>query len=238
MAIFDINTPVQPDPGAAEEIGTLAPETENQQPETTGSTEGFTSLPTGDPLGHGSGFPLKMALAIAVIAAVLAGAHLIGKPNLGLDFSAFLEVIHLRWPAPPAAPVPTAPVVAHQAKPGEKLPPVSAVFADDSNSLDPFFAALWQVGAGQIRPSARGVQLRRHSSPLRRLAHHSRPDHRRYPRTVAAAFWRRRTRLHTRRQALGLVRPSRCRDHRPRLEDAHRRRTDAPGNLRPRRRGL
>ncbi len=145
MAIFDINTPVQPDPGAAEEIGTLAPETENQQPETTGSTEGFTSLPTGDPLGHGSGFPLKMALAIAVIAAVLAGAHLIGKPNLGLDFSAFLEVIHLRWPAPPAAPVPTAPVVAHQAKPGEKLPPVSAVFADDSNSLDPFFAALWQL---------------------------------------------------------------------------------------------
>ena len=116
-------------------------------------------MPAGDPLGYGTGFPLKIALTIAVIAVVLAGARFVGIPNLGLDLSAFQEVVHLRWPAPPAAPVPTAPVVA-QSKPGQKPPPVSAVFADDSNALDPFFAALWkleQAKSGQIPAASSSV---------------------------------------------------------------------------------
>jgi lysophospholipase L1-like esterase len=162
MAIFDINTPVEPDPRAAEEIGALAPEAENEQPETTGSPEELVSLPAADPLGRGSGFPLKIALAIAVIATVLTGARLTGRPNLGLDVSAFQQVVHLRWPTPPVAPVPAAPLTPAIAlvKPGGKLPPVSAVFSDDSNSLDPFFAALWQleqVKSGQTPAASSSV---------------------------------------------------------------------------------
>jgi lysophospholipase L1-like esterase len=159
MAIFDINTPNQPDPGIAEENSTLARETASEQPEASVPSEEFSSSPAGDPLGYGTGFPLKIALTIAVIAVVLAGARLIGITNLGLDLSAFQDVLHLRWPAPPAAPVPTTPVVA-QSKPGQKPPPVSAVFADDSNALDPFFAALWkleQAKSGQIPAASSSV---------------------------------------------------------------------------------
>lgn len=113
------------------------------------------NLRTPDPLGRGTGFPLKMALAIAVIAISLAAARLIGIPNLGVDFAAFQDALHLHWPAPPGAAVPAVPVVA-QSKGNGKLPPVSAVFADDANSLDPFFAALWkleQAKSGQVDPA-------------------------------------------------------------------------------------
>jgi lysophospholipase L1-like esterase len=86
-------------------------------------------------------FPLKAALAIATVAVALAAWH--GKVNRagGLDPAIFAEAFHLRWPAPPP------PVAIHIVEPN--LPAPSPVFIDDANSLDPFFAALWNLEQGK-----------------------------------------------------------------------------------------
>jgi lysophospholipase L1-like esterase len=90
---------------------------------------------------------LKAALALVVIGASLAGWRVRVDHAKGLDPGIFAETFHLRWPHAPAPAVPkSAPL---QAKRNDKLPEVSPVFADDSNSLDPFFASLWKLEQGK-----------------------------------------------------------------------------------------
>ena len=62
----------------------------------------------------------------------------------GLDPHIFTETFRLRWPRPPAPPVPKEPPIQPQGNNG-KPQAISPVFVDDTNSLDPFFAALWQL---------------------------------------------------------------------------------------------
>jgi len=116
MAIFNLNDPELIEPGQGE-------------PE--------PSPPAGPR------FPFKPALTIVVFVAALVGWRLYVDHGKGLDPAIFWETFRLTWPHPPAPVVPKTPTV--QANANGKLPQVSAVFADDSNSLDPFFAALWNL---------------------------------------------------------------------------------------------
>ena len=61
--------------------------------------------------------------------------------------------------------------------------------------------------------------------PLRRFAHHGRPDHRRYPHAAADPLRRRRPRLLSARKALGVVRPQRREHLELRMADRTRHRT-------------
>ena len=61
----------------------------------------------------------------------------------GLDPAIFFETFRLRWPHPPTPPIPKAPPIQPQGD--EKPQAISPVFVDDTNSLDSFFAALWQI---------------------------------------------------------------------------------------------
>jgi lysophospholipase L1-like esterase len=99
--------------------------------------------PRPGPSGGGSGFPIKTALAILVLADALMGWRFHVDSGKGLDPAVFTETFQLRWPRPPAPPVPKAPTIQPQGN--EKPQVISPVFVDDSNSLDPFFAALWQL---------------------------------------------------------------------------------------------
>ena len=76
----------------------------------------------------------------ATVAACLAIWHFKFDRNAGLGPDIFAEAFHLRWPSPPPPPV-----LVQVPKPGVKLPPPSPVFIDNSNELDPFFAALWKL---------------------------------------------------------------------------------------------
>ena len=98
--------------------------------------------------GGGSRFPFKTALAILVLVGALAGWHWYVDHTKGLDPGIFAETFRLHWPQPPAPVVPKTPAI--QPRGNEKLPQVSAVFADDTNSLDPFFAALWILEQGKL----------------------------------------------------------------------------------------
>jgi lysophospholipase L1-like esterase len=91
----------------------------------------------------GSGFPIRTALAILVLADALMGWRLYVDRGKGLDPSVFAETFRLRLPQPPAPAVPKAPAI--QSQGNGKPQAISPVFVDDSNSLDPFFAALWQL---------------------------------------------------------------------------------------------
>jgi GDSL-like Lipase/Acylhydrolase family len=97
------------------------------------------------PASEGSRFPFKMALAMLVLVGALAGWREGVDHGKGLAPAIFAETFKLRWPQPPAPLVPTAPKIQRN----EKLPPISPVFADDTNSLDPFFAALWKLEQGK-----------------------------------------------------------------------------------------
>jgi len=91
--------------------------------------------------GDNSAFPFKPALAILVLASALAAWHWGVNNAQGLSPEIFAETFQLHQPHAPAAAVPKS--VQHAAS--GKLPPVSAVFVDDSRNLDPFFAALWNI---------------------------------------------------------------------------------------------
>jgi lysophospholipase L1-like esterase len=107
-----------------------------------------SSSPAGSPapgLGNsGSRFQLKTALAIAVTSAALALWHFKVDAGKGLDPSVLGDAFRLHWPVRPAPPVPAQPKID-----ASKLPPTRPVFVDDSNSLDPFFAQLWELEQGQ-----------------------------------------------------------------------------------------
>jgi len=99
------------------------------------------------PVGNGSRFPVKTALAILALVAALTGWRLRVDPGKGFAPSLIAETFQLRWPHPPAPVLPKAPP--QQAKESGKLPAVSHVFSDDDGSLDSFFAALWKLEQGK-----------------------------------------------------------------------------------------
>jgi lysophospholipase L1-like esterase len=100
--------------------------------------------PPPDPRRRDPGrFALKAALVFATVAVCLAGWHYKVDRKGGLELNTFSEAFCLHWPVPPLPPVPVA------VKSGTNLPPPSPVFIDDSNALDPFFAALWNLEQGK-----------------------------------------------------------------------------------------
>ncbi|MGA2652086.1 MAG: GDSL-type esterase/lipase family protein [Terracidiphilus sp.] len=103
--------------------------------------------PSPEPVAEGPCSPFKMGLAILVLVAALAGWRLGMDGSKGLSPAILADTFTLRWPQPPAPVVAKRP--ATQSKGNGKLPQISAVFVDDSNSLDPFFAALWKLEQGK-----------------------------------------------------------------------------------------
>jgi lysophospholipase L1-like esterase len=108
--------------------------------------------PDSDPAGSsspaqkppGGRFPFKTALVIAVVASYLAFWHFRIDQAKGLDPAIFSDAFILHWPKRPAPPVPVQPRID-----ASKLPKPSPVLVDDSNNLDPFFAALYKLEQGQ-----------------------------------------------------------------------------------------
>ena len=100
-----------------------------------------TRSPEATKPGDGRGFPLKPALALLVMAAVLAAWHWGKDRSKGLAPDIFAETFQLHRTH---APITVVPRKVERAVNG-KLPPVSAVFVDDTDSLDPFYAALWKL---------------------------------------------------------------------------------------------
>ena len=121
-------------------------------PAQPGSDRPGSGPPRPAPAGGGSGFPLKTALAILVLADALLGWRLNMDRGKGLDPAVFAETFRLRWPHPPAPVVPKTPMI----QTSGKLPPVSAVFADDTNTLDPFFAGLWKLEQANLAQGKQG----------------------------------------------------------------------------------
>jgi lysophospholipase L1-like esterase len=124
MAIFNLSEPppsIPPDPAVD------GPTAENPGPKPPGSR-----------------IPLKTALFMVVVAALLIGWRFKIDPGTGLDPAIFADAFTLNWPTRPVPPVPVQPKIdlTH-------LPPASPVFVDDSNNLDPFFAALFKLEQGQ-----------------------------------------------------------------------------------------
>jgi lysophospholipase L1-like esterase len=124
MAIFDFS-----EPGSS-------------QPDSSQSGPGQTGLASG-----GSGFPFKMALAILVLVGVLVLWRVSVDHGKGLNPGIFAETFRLCWPHPPVPVVPKTPTL--QSTGNGQTPAISAVFVDDANSLDPFFAALWELEQGK-----------------------------------------------------------------------------------------
>jgi lysophospholipase L1-like esterase len=137
MAIFNLSEPSPTQPGS-EEPGLEQPSPEQPRPDEPGP---------GPAKSGGSGFPFKMALAILVVEAVLVIWHEHVDHSKGMDASLFAETFQLHLPHLPAPAVPKTPMI--QSKGSEKLLPVSAVFIDDTNNLDPFFVQLWKLEQGE-----------------------------------------------------------------------------------------
>ena len=106
------------------------------------------------PAGGGSGFPLKTALAILVMVDALLGWRLYMDRGKGIDSGIFEETFRLRWPQPPAPIVPKPSGMQPTANGNPQA--ISAVFVDDANSLDPFFAALWKLEQANQAQSKQG----------------------------------------------------------------------------------
>jgi lysophospholipase L1-like esterase len=123
MAIFNLS---EPSPGP-------------DQPDT-----GPASSPAPAPKPPGSRFPFKTALTMAVVAALLTGWRLKIDPGKGLDPALLADAFSLHWPQRPPPPVPVQTQID-----ASRLPPASPVLVDDSNDLDPFFAALYKLERGQ-----------------------------------------------------------------------------------------
>jgi lysophospholipase L1-like esterase len=121
MAIFNLSDPPPPIPG------------------TPGSDADSASAAK----PPGSRFPFKTALAFAVVAALLIGWRLKVDPAKGLDPAIFSDAFSLHWPSRPSPPVPVQPRID-----ASKLPS-TPVLVDESNNLDPFFAALYKLEQGQ-----------------------------------------------------------------------------------------
>ncbi|HTW81489.1 MAG TPA: GDSL-type esterase/lipase family protein [Terracidiphilus sp.] len=128
MAIFNLSDPSIPGPPPIPD----PPAPDPVEPHAPGPQE------------PGSRFPLKTALAIGVVAALLTAWHLKVDPGKGLDPAIVADAFRLHWPARPAPPVPTQP-----RRNSANLPPPSPIFVDDSNNLDPFFAQLWKLEQNQ-----------------------------------------------------------------------------------------
>ena len=103
--------------------------------------------PGAEARGDGPRFLLKPLLAILTMATALAAWHWGVDRGKGLAPGIFAETFQLSLPHPPAAVVPKA--LAIRPIGNGKMPPVSAVFVDDSNNLDSFYAALWKLEQGQ-----------------------------------------------------------------------------------------
>jgi lysophospholipase L1-like esterase len=99
------------------------------------------------PVDEGPRFPFKTALTILVVVGALVGWRYGMDSGKGLSPAIFAETFRLRWPQPPALVVAKRPATPSNGN--GKLPQISAVFVDDSNSLDPFFAALWKLEQGK-----------------------------------------------------------------------------------------
>ncbi len=127
MAIFNLSDPPVPGPPPI-------PETPDADP---------AGAPAPPPKPRGSRFPIKTALAIAVVAALLISWRLKVDPAKGLDPAIFFDAFNIHWPQRPAPPVPVQPRID-----ASKLP-TTPVLVDDSNNLDPFFAALYKLEQSQ-----------------------------------------------------------------------------------------
>jgi lysophospholipase L1-like esterase len=103
-----------------------------------------TPRPAAETPKRQSRFPFKTALVFATVAVCLAVWHFKVDRGNGLEPTIFAEAFHLRWPTPPPPPVPAKVV-----RPGVNLPPPSPILVDDSNALDSFFAALWNLEQGK-----------------------------------------------------------------------------------------
>jgi len=103
--------------------------------------------PVSEPADEAPRSPLNMALVILVVVGSLVAWRYGVDLNKGISPAILEETFRLHWPQPPAPVVAKKP--ATQSKGNGKLPQISAVFVDDSNSLDPFFAALWKLEQGK-----------------------------------------------------------------------------------------
>jgi lysophospholipase L1-like esterase len=116
----------------------------SEQPIADAPASGPAGSPAPASKPHGSRFPFKTALVIAVVAALLIGWRLKVDPGKGLDPAIITDAFSIRWPRRPAPPVPVPPRIE-----ASKLPASSPVFVDDSNNLDSFFASLYKLEQGQ-----------------------------------------------------------------------------------------
>jgi lysophospholipase L1-like esterase len=103
--------------------------------------------PSTDPTEEVPRSPLNMVLVLLVIVGALAAWRYGVDHGKGMSPAIFLDTFKLRWPEPPTPVVAKKPPA--QMTGNGKLPQISAVFVDDSNSLDPFFAALWKLEQGK-----------------------------------------------------------------------------------------
>jgi hypothetical protein len=110
-------------------------------------SEGPVEPSSPDPAEEVPRSPLNMVLVLLVIVGALAAWRYGVDHGKGLSPAIFLDTFRLRWPEPPAPVIAKRP--AAQPNGNGKLPQISAVFVDDSNSLDPFFAALWKLEQGK-----------------------------------------------------------------------------------------
>lgn len=101
-------------------------------------------------------FPVKTALTIATVAALLFAYRRFAEHDKGLDPGIFAKAATLRLPHAPLPPQPAAPQPAplnhiqkaQEAAPRGVLQPISPYLVDDSGALDAFYAGLHRLETG------------------------------------------------------------------------------------------